>query len=59
MELAEFELSRTFLETFCAPHNKRLGIPMMKENCKKKIILSVIFVQTAHILTDICQRHNL
>jgi hypothetical protein len=36
MELAEFEAPRTFLETICAPRNKRLGIPMMKENCKKK-----------------------
>lgn len=59
MELAKFELSRTFLEKFCAPHTKRLGIPMMKENCQEKIISSVIFVQTAHILTDICQRHTL
>lgn len=54
MELAKFELSRTFLEKFCAPHTKRLGIPMMKENCKETIISCVIFVQTAHILTDIC-----
>jgi hypothetical protein len=54
MELAKFELSRTFLEKFCAPHTKSLGILMMKENCKEKIISCLIFVQTAHILTDIC-----
>jgi len=36
IELAEFELSRIFLEKFCPHHSKRLGIPMMKENCKEK-----------------------
>jgi hypothetical protein len=58
MELAEFVAPRTFLEMLCAPRNKRLGIPMMKESCKKRIIWTVIFVQTTHIFTDIC-RHNL
>jgi hypothetical protein len=38
MELPEFEFSRTFKKKNCSPHNKRLGIPMMKENCKEKII---------------------
>jgi len=54
-ELAEFELSRTFFKKIYAPRNK----PMMKEIAKKKIISFVIFVQTAHGLTDICQRPNL
>jgi hypothetical protein len=58
MKLEEFEAPSTFLEMLCAPRNKRLGIPMMKESCKKRIISTVIFVQTTHILTDIC-RHNL
>jgi len=33
-------------------------MPMMKGDYTK-IISSAIFVQTAHIWTDICQRHNL